>query len=152
MRERTGERAAYVIGTASAPKHDLVRDLGADEVIDYTSVDFAEAVKDVDVVLDTVGGDYSARSLPTLKDGGTLVSIVPPVDDELKAAAAARGIRSGWTLVEPDYAAMKEIAALVEAGSLRAEIDTAFPLEQAAKAHTLGETGRTAGKIVLSVA
>ncbi len=143
-------RGAYVIGTASASKHDLVRSLGADEVIDYRSVDFASAVSDLDVVLDAVGGDYSERSLPTLRDGGTLVSILP-VGDELRAAAAARGISSGWTLVEPDYSGMKEIAALVESGHLHAEIDTVFPLEEAAKAHALGETGRTTGKIVLTV-
>jgi NADPH:quinone reductase-like Zn-dependent oxidoreductase len=126
--------------------------LGADEVIDYTKVDFAEAVREVDVVLDTVGGDYGARSLPTLRDGGTLASIVPPVTDELRAKAAERGITTGWTLVEPDYAALKEIVALVESGRLHAEIDTVFPLEEAAKAHALGETGRTTGKIVLTVA
>jgi NADPH:quinone reductase-like Zn-dependent oxidoreductase len=144
-------RGAYVIGTARTPKHELVRSLGADEVIDYTEVDFASVVRDVDVVLDTIGGDYGPRSLRTLRDGGALVSIVPPVGDELRAAAASRGIRSGWTLVEPDYAGMKEIVALVESGRLHAEIDTVFPLEKVAEAHTLGERGRTTGKIVLTV-
>ena len=61
-------RGAYVIGTASAKNHDLVRGLGADEMIDYQATDFATAVSDVDVVLDTVGGDYPARSLRTLRD------------------------------------------------------------------------------------
>jgi NADPH:quinone reductase-like Zn-dependent oxidoreductase len=145
-------RGAYVIGTARSPKHELVRSLGADEVIDYTEVDFASAVRDVDIVLDTIGGDYGPRSLRTLRDGGVLVSIVPPVDDELRAAAAERGIKSGWTLVEPDYAAMKEIVALVESGRLHAEIDSVFPLEKVAEAHALGERGRTTGKIVLTVA
>ncbi|WP_433191398.1 NADP-dependent oxidoreductase [Actinoallomurus sp. CA-150999] len=143
-------KGAYVIGTAREAKHEFVRGLGADEVVDYTKVDFAEAVRDVDVVLDTVGGDYGPRSLATLRDGGTLVSYLPPVDD-LPAAAEKRGIKAGWTLVEPDYAAMKEIAALAEAGRLRAAIDSVFPLEEAAKAHEHGETGRTAGKIVLTV-
>jgi NADPH:quinone reductase-like Zn-dependent oxidoreductase len=145
-------RGAYVIGTARTPKHALVRSLGADEVIDYTEVDFAEALRDVDVVLDTIGGDYGPRSLRTLRDGGVLVSIVPPVEEPLRAAAAARGVKTGWTLVEPDYAGLKEIVALVESGRLHAEIDTVFPLEEAAKAHALGETGRTTGKIVLTVA
>ena len=144
-------RGAYVIGTARTAKHELIRSLGADEVIDYTREDFASAVKDVDVVLDTIGGDYGPRSLRTLRDGGTLVSIVPPVDDALRVAAAERGIAAGWTLVEPDYAGMKEIAALVEAGRLHAEIDSVFPLEEVAKAHELGERGRTTGKIVLTV-
>ncbi|MDN3355455.1 NADP-dependent oxidoreductase [Actinomadura sp. DC4] len=142
---------AHVIGTARTPKHDLVRSLGADEMIDYTQVDFAEAVRDVDVVVDTIGGDYGTRSLRTLRDGGVLVSFVPPVEESLRAEAAARGIAAGWTLVEPDYAGLKEIVALVESGRLHAEIDTVFPLEEAAKAHALGETGRTTGKIVLTV-
>jgi NADPH:quinone reductase-like Zn-dependent oxidoreductase len=145
-------RGAYVIGTARTPKHELVRSLGADEVIDYTEVDFASDLRDVDVVLDTIGGDYGPRSLRTLRDGGVLVSIVPPVEDELRAAAAKRGIRTGWTLVEPDYAALKEIVALVESGRLHAEIDSVFPLEKAGEAHALGERGRTTGKIVLTVA
>ncbi|MEV5746793.1 NADP-dependent oxidoreductase [Actinoallomurus sp. NPDC052308] len=144
-------RGAYVIGTASEAKHEFVRGLGADEVVDYTKVDFADVVRDVDVVLDAVGGDYGLRSLRTLRDGGVLVSFLPPADDVL-AAAGKRGIRAGWTLVETDHAGMKEIAALVEEGRLRAEIDSVFPLEEAAKAHEHGETGRTTGKIVLTVA
>ncbi|MCW2862572.1 MAG: hypothetical protein JWP48_4280 [Actinoallomurus sp.] len=144
-------RGAHVIGTARSPKHAFVRSHGADEVIDYTQVDFAEAVRDVDVVLDTIGGDYGPRSLRTLRDGGVLVSIVPPVEDELLAAAEERGIAAGWTLVEPDYAGLKEIVALVESGRLHAEIDSVFPLEEAAKAHEAGERGRTTGKIVLTV-
>ncbi|MFB9835507.1 NADP-dependent oxidoreductase [Actinoallomurus acaciae] len=143
-------RGAYVIGTARTPKHELIRALGADEVIDYTRADFASAVRDVDVVLDTIGGDYGPRSLRTLRDGGVLVSILP-VGEEVRAAAAERGIAAGFTLVEPDYAGMKEIAALVEAGRLHAEVDSVFPLEEAGRAHELGERGRTTGKIVLTV-
>ncbi|WP_285626168.1 NADP-dependent oxidoreductase [Actinoallomurus iriomotensis] len=143
-------RGAHVIGTARTAKHELIRSLGADEVIDYTEVDFASAVREVDVVLDPIGGDYGLRSLRTLRDGGVLVSILP-VGEELRAAAAERGIAADFTLVEPDYAGMKEIAALVEAGRLHAEIDSVFPLEEAAKAHELGERGRTTGKIVLTV-
>ncbi|MGI5233104.1 NADP-dependent oxidoreductase [Actinoallomurus sp. CA-142502] len=143
-------RGAHVIGTARTAKHELIRSLGADEVIDYTEVDFASAVREVDVVLDPIGGDYGLRSLRTLRDGGVLVSILP-VGEELRAAAAQRGIAADFTLVEPDYAGMKEIAALVEAGRLHAEIDSVFPLEEAAKAHELGERGRTTGKIVLTV-
>ncbi|MEO3830261.1 NADP-dependent oxidoreductase [Actinomadura sp. B10D3] len=142
---------AYVIGTARQAKHPLLRNLGADEVIDYTQVDFAEAVRDVDVVIDTIGGDYGSRSLRVLRKGGTLVSLSSPAENPPVREAEELGIRSGFTLVEPDYAGMKAIAALVETGRLRAEIDTVLPLEQAAKAHERGETGRTTGKIVLTV-
>ncbi|MFF8828357.1 NADP-dependent oxidoreductase [Streptomyces sp. NPDC015131] len=146
-------RGAYVIGTASAGKHDFLRELGADEVIDYRSVDFAEAVSDVDVVLDTIGDDdYRARSLRTLRRGGLLVSILPMGGEELAARAEPLGVRTALMLVEADHAGMNAIARLAEEGRLRAAIAGTFPLADAAKAHELGETGRTAGKLVLTVA
>lgn len=142
---------AHVIGTARRAKHDFVLGLGADEVIDYTEVDFAEAVGDLDVVLDTVGGDYGVRSLPTVRPGGTLVSILPNTADALREAAAGRDVRASIVLAEPDQLGMRALADLVERGLLRVEIDAVLPLEQAAKAHELSESGRTRGKIVLSV-
>ncbi len=145
-------RGAHVIGTASAAKHEFLRGLGADELIDYRNVDFAEAVGDVDVVIDTMGGDYGPRSLRTLREGGVIVSLVlSNMAEGLNAQAEELGIRAESMLVEPDYAGMRAIAALVETGRLRAEIDTVLPLEEAAKAHERGETGRTTGKIVLTV-
>jgi NADPH:quinone reductase-like Zn-dependent oxidoreductase len=143
---------AYVIGTASAAKHDLVRDLGADEVIDYRAGDFVDVLRDqpVDVVFDTIAGDYSSRSLTVLKDGGVLVSILP-VDEAAMKEAAARGIPTGFTIVEPDRLALTAIVDLVDRGELRVEIDSVFALEDAADAHRRSETGRTSGKIVLRV-
>jgi NADPH:quinone reductase-like Zn-dependent oxidoreductase len=142
---------AYVIGTAREAKHDFARSLGADEVIDYTKVDFASAVGDLDVVLDTVGGDYGIRSLPTLRPGGSLVSILPNTADALREAAAGFDVQANVVLCEPDQLGLRALADLVERGLLRVEIDTVFPLEQAAKAHELNESGRTKGKIVLTV-
>ncbi|MEW2131714.1 NADP-dependent oxidoreductase [Streptomyces sp. NPDC005435] len=142
---------AYVIGTASAPKHEFLRSLGADEVIDYRSVDFREAVRDVDVVLDAISGDTRARSLDVLRPGGVLVSLLPGTDPEEAAKAAARGVRVETLLVEADQAGMKAVAELAASGALRAHIEEVFPLAEAAKAHALGETGRTTGKIVLVV-
>lgn len=144
-------RGAYVIGTASAGKHAFLRDLGADELVDYRESDFAEVVEDVDVVLEMMGGDHPARSLPILKPGGGRLVSILPLDASLVAAAEARGVRAGFVLVEPDHHALREIAALVADGRLRPEVQDAFPLEKAADAHAAGETGRTAGKIVLSV-
>ncbi|WP_327372205.1 NADP-dependent oxidoreductase [Streptomyces sp. NBC_01217] len=144
-------RGAYVIGTASAPKHDFVRSLGADEVVDYRSVDFAEVVRDVDMVLDPLSGDTRSRSLGVLRPGGTLVSLLPGADPDEPAKAAARGVRVETLLVEADHAGMTAIADLVESGALRAHVEAVFPLADAAKAHALGETGRTTGKIVLVV-
>ncbi|CAM5705474.1 hypothetical protein SBADM41S_10882 [Streptomyces badius] len=142
---------AYVIGTASAAKHDFVRGLGADEVVDYRTVDFGDAVRDVDMVLDPLAGETRARSLDVLRPGGTLVSLLPGGDPAEAAKAAAREIRVENLLVEADHAGMTAIADLVRAGELRAHVEAAFPLAEAAKAHALGETGRTTGKLVLVV-
>ncbi|MFJ2002742.1 NADP-dependent oxidoreductase [Streptomyces chartreusis] len=144
-------RGAYVIGTASAGKHEFLRGLGADEVIDYRETDFTEAVKDVDVVLDTLGGETSVRSLRVLRPGGVVVSILPVGSDEFGEEAERLGVRAVRMLLDADRAGMQAIADLVEQGKLRPEIAGTFPLTDAAEAHALGETGRTTGKLVLTV-
>ncbi|TXS43192.1 NADP-dependent oxidoreductase [Streptomyces sp. uw30] len=144
-------RGAYVIGTASAGKHDFLRDLGADELIDYRETDFTEAVKDVDVVLDTLGGETSVRSLRVLRPGGVVVSILPIGSDEFGEEAERLGVRAVRMLVDADRAGMRAIVDLVEQGKLRPEIAGTFPLADAAEAHALGDTGRTTGKLVLTV-
>lgn len=145
-------RGAYVIGTASEGKHEVLRDLGADELIDYRETDFAEAAGEVDVVLDTIGGDdYRTRSLSTLRPGGILVSILPSGQPQLAAAAERLGVRAEVMIVEADHAGMNAIAGLAADGRLRPVIAQTFPLAAAAEAHALGETGRTAGKLVLEV-
>ncbi|MFJ5829180.1 NADP-dependent oxidoreductase [Streptomyces sp. NPDC093089] len=140
-------RGAYVIGTASAGKHDLVRELGADEVIDYRETRFEDVVSDMDVVLDGIGGETAERSLKVLRDGGRLITLPGPDD----VPAARDGVRAAWVLVEPDHLGLREIAALVEQGRLRPVVDLVVPLAEASKAHAIGEQGRTTGKIVLSV-
>ncbi|WP_407837110.1 NADP-dependent oxidoreductase [Streptomyces sp. DSM 116496] len=140
---------AYVIGTASAAKHEVLRSLGADELIDYRTTAFEDAVtEEVDVVIDAIGGDYGTRSLKVLRPGGHLITLNGP--DQVPATGT-EGFHTGWTLVEPDHAGLKAIAALVSEGSLRPVVDTVLPLSQAAKAHEIGEQGRTTGKIVLTV-
>jgi NADPH:quinone reductase-like Zn-dependent oxidoreductase len=142
-------RGAYVIGTASAANHDLVRELGADEVIDYRETDFATAVPDADVVLDPFG-DYSARSLRVLRPGGVLIALLL-FPSGVAAEAARLGIRAEVLLVEADHAGMTAIADLVSRGSLRPVIAGTFPMSRAAAAHELGETGHVAGKLVLTM-
>ncbi|MBZ6258411.1 NADP-dependent oxidoreductase [Streptomyces olivaceus] len=144
-------RGAHVIGTASTGKHAFLRSLGADEAVDYRETDFTEAVRDVDVVLDTIGGDTSLRSLRVLRPGGVVVSILPVGSDEFFEEAGRLGVRAVRMLVDADRADMREIARLVEAGKLEPTIAKTFPLAEAAGAHALGETGRTTGKIVLVV-
>lgn len=144
-------RGAHVTGTASGPKHAFVKDLGADEVVDYRETDFTEAVKDVDVVLDTVGGEYGPRSLEVLRPGGMLVSIASPAEAYLADAARQRGLRAGFTIVEPDNGGLREIAALVESGRLRVHVDAVLPLAEAGRAHELLAGGTVRGKVVLTV-
>lgn len=145
-------RGAYVIGTAREPKHGFLREIGVDEAVDYTRTDFAEAVRDVDVVVDAIGGEYGPRSLRTLRPGGIVVSLASPAEARLAEEAEPLGLRAVFMVVEADHAGMREIAALAESGRLRPRVDTVLPLDQAAKAHEVAESGRTTGKIVLGVA
>ncbi|MER7759634.1 NADP-dependent oxidoreductase [Streptomyces sp. NPDC097619] len=143
-------RGAYVIGTAGAGKHELLRELGADELVDYRETDFAEAVRDVDVVLDLIGGEYGPRSLRTLRPGGRIVSLAGPHEAALAPEAEARGFVAGFMGVESDGQAMRELAAMAADGRLRPHVDAVFPLADAAGAHALLDTKRTTGKIVLT--
>ncbi|MGF1430031.1 NADP-dependent oxidoreductase [Kitasatospora sp. LaBMicrA B282] len=144
-------RGAHVIATASAAKAEFVRGLGADEVIDYRAVDFTEAATDLDVVLDTVGGDYGPRSIQVLRPGGVLVTVVGRADTALREATLAAGRRFAGITVEPDHVGLEGLAALVEAGAVRPFVEHTLPLAEAAEAHRLVESGRTQGKIVLTV-
>ena len=144
-------RGAYVIGTASAPKLGFVQELGADEVVDYTSEDVAQGVREADAVLDTVGGDTAQSALPVVRDGGIVVTLSGAAAGPLRELAGGR-VRVADILVEPDRVGMEAIAGLAATGALRAHVSRTFPLEQAADAHELGETGRTQGKLVLTVA
>jgi NADPH:quinone reductase-like Zn-dependent oxidoreductase len=142
---------AHVIGTASAAKHDFLRALGADELIDYRATDFAGELRDLDVVLDTIGGDYGLRSLAVLRRGGIHIALPRPDDPAVEERARELGVRTGWTLVEPDRGGLLALSELIEAGKLRVEVAEVLPLEDAARAHELGESGRTTGKLVLRV-
>ncbi|WP_419999378.1 NADP-dependent oxidoreductase [Streptomyces boninensis] len=143
---------AYVIGTASAPKHDFVRGLGADEVIDYRTTDPAEAVRDADIIVDAQGSEHARRSLRSIRPGGTLISLRRDEGNAALLEEADRlGVRVAVMIVEDDHAGMTAIAGLAADGKLRAEIAGTFDLADAAKAHELGETGRTTGKLVLKV-
>lgn len=141
-------RGARVIGTASKRNHDFLRDLGADELIDYRATRFEEAVREVDVVLDTMAGETQQRSWRVVKKGGMLVSILSPPSQE---EAAARGARPGYVFVQPNAAQLGEIARLVDAGKFRAAVETVLPLAEARRAHELSQSGHTRGKIVLQV-
>lgn len=140
---------AHVIATTSASHVELVSSLGADEVIDYRSTDFTTVVKNVDVVLDTLGGESQARSFGVLRAGGTMVTLQPPGIDD--AVARAHGVRAGLVAVTAHGDRTAELAALLQAGTLKVVIDQTFPLAEARAAHERSESGRARGKIVLQV-
>lgn len=142
-------RGAHVIGTASAPKHDFVKGLGADEVIDYRSTDFETAIDPVDVVFELVGGDYAERSAKVLKPGGLLIGAIGADLGMTPDRADDLGIRWEVVSVRPSTADLTELVKLVDAGRLTVHVDQTVPLAEAAKAHELLADGHVTGKLVL---
>jgi NADPH:quinone reductase-like Zn-dependent oxidoreductase len=139
---------ARVTATASEGNQEFLRQLGADRTIDYTKVSFDAVVKDVDAVLDTIGGETQARSWRVLKPGGVLASVrgAPPEPESKPRGARGVGVQG-----ERGLPALGRIAELVDAGVLRQHVTTVLPLAEAQKAHKLSETGHVRGKIVLRV-
>jgi len=142
-------RGAKVIATASAANQELLRQLGADQTIDYTATKFEDVVKNVDVVLDSVGGATLARSYGVLKKGGMIVSLVAEVD---KAALEAHAIRGESIAVLPNADKLAESTRLIDAKELKPMVTQVFALADAAKAQEAVATHHTRGKIVLKVA
>jgi len=139
---------ARTIGIGSPRNRDFVLGLGADEFVDYTQQNIAEAVTGVDFAFDTVGGEITEALLATVRQGGILITIAaaPP-----EAAAAERGARAELLIMSPNPAQLARIAELVASGDVHVEISNTFPLEEVAKAHELSESGHTRGKIILTV-
>jgi NADPH:quinone reductase-like Zn-dependent oxidoreductase len=142
-------KGAYVIATASTANVDFVRSLGADEVIDYTSVNVEDAVRDVDVVLDTVGGDVTAHSWSALKPGGILVTVVGTADADIASKRGVRTAAVGHPAATSPY--LEELGALVASGAVQPEIQRVYPLDEAAAAQAASETGHGRGRILLRI-
>jgi len=141
-------RGAKVIGTASQ-NIDFLRELDVEQRIDYSNTLFENVVKDVDVVLDTVGGDTQQRSWEMLKTGGILVSLVEQPSEE---KAAEYGVRQGIVFSAPPIGkTLTEIAGLVDSGQVKPHVSDVLPLEEIQKAHEMIEGRHTRGKIVLQV-
>jgi NADPH:quinone reductase-like Zn-dependent oxidoreductase len=139
---------AHVIGTGSSRNREFVLGLGADEYIDYTRQDVREAANRVDVALDTVGGEVTESLVPTVREGGIVVTIAsaPP-----EASARERGVRAELLITSPSPDELARIAELVAAGDIIVEIAEVLPLSQVGRAHELSETGHTRGKIILTL-
>lgn len=144
-------QGVHVIATASRENHEFVRGLGAREVYAYRDEDFVAAIREahpdgVDALFECVGGENFVRSIEAVRDGGRAVGIVPPVPED-----PGRGIRTGFMFGRPDGARLRELARLIDAGALRVHLQEVFPLEEAARAHALVDSGHVRGKVVLRV-
>lgn len=140
---------ARVLATASTPNQDTLRALGADVPIDYTRERFEDVAREVDLVLDCVGGETMARSVAVVRRGGALVSLLGAPSPEVLAAA---GIRGGHFVVRPDADALARLATLLDEGRLRVPEVAELPLSAVREAHARIATRHTRGKIVLRVA
>jgi NADPH2:quinone reductase len=146
------ETGATIITTASSSNHDYVRRLGAQEAIDYRKDDFVTVLRrrfphGIDAVFDTVGGETQVKSLKVLKDGGRLTSLLA-IQAEVKEQTR---YKIGYVFVHPDASQLDKLRDLIETEKLKVQLTTVLPLEQAAKAHEIIETGHAQGKIVLRV-
>ena len=141
-------KGARVLATASTKNQELLRELEVDEPIDYTKQKFEDVARDVDLVLDLIGGETQERSWSVLKKGGVLLSLVQPPSVE---KAKALGVRAAFVAGHPSGAQLAEIAKIIDACQLAPVIDRILPLSEVRRAHELSKSGHTRGKIVLRI-
>jgi NADPH:quinone reductase-like Zn-dependent oxidoreductase len=141
-------KGAYVIGTTSKENINFVKQLGADEVIDYKKEKFEDKLKEIDLVIDLIGGDTQKRSLKVIKKGGRMITTLQPENQE---AAKAKNIHIEGFLTQSIPEELEQIKQLIDSGKVKPVITEIIPLKNAAKAHELIEKGHTRGKIVLQV-
>lgn len=142
-------QGARVVAVASGKQESFLRELGADEFIDYTKSAPEDVVHDVDLVVDTLGGPTTGRFLRTLKPGGTLFPVFPGFSDAEEAAKL--GVTVSMTQVRSNGAQLAELGRLLDTGTVRVAIDSTFPLADARSAHERAARGNLQGKIVLTV-
>lgn len=142
---------AHVTGTSSAKNKDFILSLGADAHIDYTTHDWANHPEEFDFVLDGVGGDTIDKSLLVTKPGGTVISIPTGLNEAVTEKAKAKGVNGYFILVKSDGDDMQQIAALLEKGILKAHVSKTFPFAEMAEAHRQVESGRTVGKVIVTL-
>ena len=142
-------KGASIIATASKGNLDFVSSLGADTVIDYAATPFEQVVHDVDLVLDTIGGETLRRSVQVVRTGGTLISLL---ETPSSALAQQYGIDARKNVRTPTSDHLRTIARLIVAGQVKAKIARTFTLAEAKQAHELSQSGHGRGRIVLSIA
>jgi NADPH:quinone reductase-like Zn-dependent oxidoreductase len=140
-------KGAHVTTTTSQANADFVRSLGAENVIDYQKNKFEDVVKDMDAVIDTVGGDVIERSLRVLRKGGILVTVAGRVDPEMGKALGVRVASAS----RADIGTLQQIGKMLESKQIRPQVGKVFPLAQAAEAHKFGQIGHGRGRIILKI-
>lgn len=142
---------AKVTGTSSAKNKDFVLSVGADSHIDYHGFDWKSVGRTFDFVLDTIGGDNIDHSLEVAKEGGSIISIPTGLNEQVTSKAESKGVKGYFILVQSSGEDMKQIASLLESGAVKTHVSKAFSFEQMREAHLEQETGRTVGKIVVTL-
>ena len=142
---------ATVVGTSSLKNKDFVLDLGADEHIDYRHYDWTAHPREYDFVLDTIGEENIDHSLEVTKEGGSIISIPTGLNEEVTSKAAAKGVRGYFILVESNGDDMAQIAELLEKGIIKPHVFKTYSFNQIQEAHLQQETGRTAGKLIITI-
>jgi NADPH:quinone reductase-like Zn-dependent oxidoreductase len=141
------QAGARVVGTGSTRNREFVLGLGADDYVDYTEQDVADAVSGADVAFDTVGGDVPESLVSAVREGGVVVTIAAAPPEE---AAQARGARAELLVSNPDPEQLARIADLIASGDVRVELAEVLPFAEAARAHELSESGHVRGKLILT--
>ena len=142
------QREATVIGTASARSLERLKRYGADRVLDYAAAPFEKSVKEVDAVLDTVGGDVQQRSFGLLKPGATLIAINQPPSEE---EANKRQVKASFLVTETSTSSLQRLTAMIDAGTIRPFVGRVYPLSEVAQAWRDARSKDTEGKIVFAV-
>jgi NADPH:quinone reductase-like Zn-dependent oxidoreductase len=142
---------AWVVGTSSAANKNMVLSLGADEHIDYTTNQLEEHAKDIDFVVDTLGGDNIDRSLLIMKKGATIVSLPTGLKEAVTEKAEALGMQGYPVAVKSSGEDMKQLAGLLQSGLIKSIVSKTFAFDDMAAAHLQIESGRTVGKIIVQV-
>ncbi|MFG3101383.1 NADP-dependent oxidoreductase [Streptomyces sp. NPDC048182] len=144
------DAGARVVGTASPGNHAFVLGLGAEQAVDHRTDRLRDAVGEVDLVVDPMGGPSLLRLLDVVRTGGTVVTLKGE-DPEFRTRAAERGVRAGFTYVRPDAGVLDRVAELLAEGRVVPEVQRVFRLEEAARAHEFGEAGHVRGRLVLAL-
>jgi NADPH:quinone reductase-like Zn-dependent oxidoreductase len=145
-------KGARVLATAGANNLDFVRSLGAEIVIDYASTPFEQLAYDVDMVLDTMGGETLRRSLDVVKPGGIVVSLLEQPSQEMAHERGIRAMKNTMSLPFPSYRLLQTIAQSMNEGSVKVTLERVFSLDEVGLAHELSQTGHGRGRIVLQIA